>query len=89
VWLPDGLHERIEGVGRHERRGDVLLLEGAVFRADPDDGGGITLRADELEVLAPTVEIPEPFHLIQAIVAGLLGVLALAGLVWSRRAKQR
>jgi hypothetical protein len=89
VWLPDGLHERIEGVGRHERRGDVLLLEGAVFRADPDDGGGITLRADSLQVLAPTVEVPEPFHLIQALVAGLLGVLALAGLVWSRRAKQR
>jgi hypothetical protein len=89
VWLPDGLHERIEGVGRHERRGDVLLLEGAVFRADPDDGGGITLRADSLQVLAPTVEIPEPFHLVQAIVAGLLAMLALAGLVWSRRAKQR
>jgi hypothetical protein len=89
VWLPDGLHERIEGVGRHERRGDVLLLEGAVFRADPHDGGGITLRADTLEVLAPTVEILEPFHLIQAIVAGMLGALALAGLIWSRRAKQR
>jgi hypothetical protein len=89
VWLPDGLHERIEGVGRHERRGDVLLLEGAVFRADPDDGGGITLRADRLQVLAPTVEVPEPFHLVQAIVAGVLGLLALGGLVWSRRAKQR
>jgi hypothetical protein len=89
VWLPDGLHERIEGVGRHERRGDVLLLEGAVFRADPDDGGGITLRADSLQILAPTVEIPEPFHLVQAIVAGLLAMLALASLVWSRRAKQR
>jgi hypothetical protein len=89
VWLPDGLHERIEGVGRHERRGDVLLLEGAIFRADPDDGGGITLRADSLQILAPTVEIPEPFHLVQAIVAGLLAMLALAGLVWSRRAKQR
>jgi hypothetical protein len=89
VWLPDGLHERIEGVGRHERRGDVLLLEGAIFRADPDDGGGITLRADSLQILAPTVEIPEPFHLVQAIVAGFLAVLALAGLVWSRRAKQR
>jgi hypothetical protein len=89
VWLPDGLHERIEGVGRHERRGDVLLLEGAIFRADPDDGGGITLRADSLQILAPTVEIPEPFHLVQAIVAGLLAMLALASLVWSRRAKQR
>jgi hypothetical protein len=89
VWLPDGLHERIEGVGRHERRGDVLLLEGAVFRADPDDGGGITLRADRLQILAATVEVPEPFHLVQAVVAGVLGLLALGGLVWSRRAKQR
>jgi hypothetical protein len=89
VWLPDGLHERIEGVGRHERRGDVLLLEGALFRADPADGGGTTLRADRMEILARTVEVPEPLHRTQALVAALLSSLAIAGLVWARRARQR
>jgi hypothetical protein len=89
VWLPDGLHERIEGVGRHGRRGDVVLLEGPLLRADPADGGGTTLRADRLEVLAPTVEVTEPLHRLQAIVAALMAVLAAAGLLWSRRARQR
>jgi hypothetical protein len=89
VWLPDGLHERIGGVGRPELRGDVLALEGVLLRADPADGGGITLRADRLEVVAPAVEVPEVLHVLQAIVAAVLAVAALAALVWSRRARQR
>jgi hypothetical protein len=89
VWLPDGLHERIGGVGRPEVRGDVLLLEGMLLRADPADGGGITLRADRMEVLAPSVEVPEVLHTLQAWIAGLLAVAALAAVVWARRARQR
>jgi hypothetical protein len=89
VWLPDGLHEQVEGVGRHEVRGDVVLLEGVLLRADPADGGGTTIRADGMEVLAPAVELPEPLHVVQAVVAGVLGVLALAGVVLARRARQR
>jgi hypothetical protein len=88
VWLPDGLHEALE-VGRHERRGDVVLVVGALFQADPDDGGGITLRADQLEVLAPSVEVPEVLHALQAWVAGVLATVALASMVWARRARQR
>jgi hypothetical protein len=89
VWLPDGLHEQVEGVGRHERRGDVLLLEGVLLRADPDDGGGTTIRADGLEVLAPAVDVPEPLHTLQAIVAAVLAVAAAGALVLARRARQR
>jgi hypothetical protein len=89
VWLPDGLHERIEGVGRHGRRGDVVLLHGPLLRADPADGGGTTLRADRLEVLAPTVEVTEPLHRLQALVAAIMAMLAAAGLIWARRARQR
>jgi hypothetical protein len=89
VWLPDGLHERIEGVGRPEVRGDVLALEGVLLRADPDDGGGITLRADRMEIVAPTVEVPEVLHTVQAGVAVVLAVVALLALVWSRTARQR
>lgn len=80
VWLPDGLHEQIDGLGRPGQRGDVVLLTGRLLRADPADGGGITLRADRLEVLAPAVEVPPPLHVPQAIVAGVLALAAaLAG----------
>jgi hypothetical protein len=89
VWLPDGLHEQIEGVGRPERRGDVIQVTGVLLRADPADGGGITLRADQLEVLAPSVEVPEPFHAIQAIVAAVLVVLAGGAGLWARDVRRR
>jgi hypothetical protein len=89
VWLPDGLHEQVGDVGRPGRRGDVLLLTGVLFRADPDDGGGITLRADQLEVLAPAVEVAPPLHRIQAAVAAVLVLLAGLTAWWSRSARQR
>ena len=89
VWLPDGLHERIEDVGRAGRRGDVILVRGTLLRADPDDGGGITVRAEELEILAPSIEVEVPFHLVQAIVAGILALLAIVALVWSWQIRQR
>ena len=89
VWLPDGLHERIEGVGDADRRGDVILIRGILDRTDPDDGGGLTVRATELEVLAPSTEIEAPLHTLQALIAGLLAVLALVTVVWARRVARR
>jgi hypothetical protein len=89
VWLPDGLHEQIGAVGRPSRRGDVLLLTGVLYRADPDDGGGITLRADQLEVLAPAIEVAAPLHRVQAVVAALLVALAALTILWARAARQR
>ncbi len=89
VWLPDGLHERIEGVGNADRRGDVILIRGILDRTDPEDGGGLTVRATELEVLAPTIEIEAPFHTLQALVAGLLAAAAVASVVWARRVARR
>ena len=89
VWLPDGLHEQIEGAGRPGRRGDVILVEGVLRRTDPADGGGTTLRADRLEIVSPTVAVREPVHGLQAVVAGLLGTAALTVLIWSRRVRRR
>lgn len=88
VWLPDGLHDRIEAPGRAGRRGDVVLVRGMLLRTDPDDGGGTTIRADELEVLAPPVEVEAPLHVPQVIVAAVLAALAVAALLWSRRVRQ-
>lgn len=89
VWLPDGLHETIEDVGRPGQRGDVIAVTGTLLQSDPDDGGGITLRAETLEVVAATVVIDAPFHTVQAIVATLLMIGALAAIIWSRRVRSR
>ena len=89
VWLPDGLHESVETVGRPQQRGDVLLLRGTIEQSDPDDGGGITLRADDLEVLADGTRIEPPLHLTQAIVAAVLAVAAFGALIWDRAVRRR
>jgi hypothetical protein len=89
VWLPDGLHEEIDAPGRPGRRGDVIKVRGELLRTDPDDGGGTTIRAEQLDVLAEAVEIDDPLHVPQAIAAGLLTLGAAATLVWSRRARRR
>jgi len=89
VWLPDGLHEQVEGLGRPGQRGDVILVRGRLYQADPDDGGGITVRAEELEVLAEAITIEDPLHVPQLIVALVLAVLALASVLWARRSARR
>lgn len=80
VWLPGELADRITGLGQPNQRGDIIHVEGHVLRTDPDDGGGLTLRADRLEVLAPAQRVNEPLHWPQAILAftSLATAIALA-----------
>jgi hypothetical protein len=85
VWLPDGLHEQLGAPGRHGRRGDVIRVEGVLRRADPADGGGITVRATRMEVLAPSTAVDEPLHVPLVLSAGAAALLALAAWGWDRR----
>jgi len=85
VWLPDGLHEQLGAPGRHGRRGDVVRVEGVLHRADPADGGGITVRAVQLEVLAPSTPVAQPLNVALAVAAGAAALLALAAWAWDRR----
>ncbi len=88
VWLPDGLHEQISGVGLPGQRGDVLLIDGTLLRADPDDGGGITLRAASVEVLAEATPVDTPIHTLQIVVALALAVSAAGAVAWSRQRRR-
>ena len=85
VWLPDGLHEDLGPPGRHGRRGDVVQIDGVLLRADPADGGGITVRATALEVLAPSTAVTEPLNRPLIITAAAAALLALASWAWARR----
>ena len=88
VWLPDDLLDEVTGLGRPDQRGDVVQLEGAVLRTDPDDGGGLTLRADRIEVLRPAEGLAEPFDRPRAALAAV-SVLSGAALWALRRRAQR
>ncbi len=88
VWLDDELADRIEAPGRPALRGDVVLLRGTLLRADPEDAGGITLRATEMETLAEPLAVEPPLHRIQVAVAVVLFLLALGATVWARRQRR-
>lgn len=87
VWLPSDLTDRITGLGQPNQRGDIVHIEGHILRTDPDDGGGLTLRADRLEVLEPSQQVNEPLHLPQAILA-LTSLVAAIVLATVRRRKR-
>lgn len=83
VWVPDRLQGRITGLGGPGQRGDLVAIEGLVRRADPADGGGVTLRADRLEVLSPAAPVEEPLNVAQVWLSA--AALALGVGVWSGR----
>ncbi|MTV27029.1 hypothetical protein FTX61_16640 [Nitriliruptoraceae bacterium ZYF776] len=89
VWLPDDLLDPVTGLGRPGQRGDVVEVAATVHRADPADGGGLTLRAHELTVLAEAVELPREVDGLQLVFA--LAAVAVAATLFGlrRRAARR
>lgn len=87
VWLPDPLTDLVDEPGEHGVRGDVVEVTGRVNRADPADGGGLTVRAEDARLLAEAVVLEEPVHWPQVGVAALLAVLALLTL-WRERERR-
>lgn len=89
VWLPDPLPDRLGPPGRADRRGDVVRLRGVVRRADPADGGGLTLRALDVTIVARSVAIDRPVSTRRVAVAAGFVVVAIAVTVAERVAARR
>lgn len=89
VWLPDPLATQVSGLGGAGRRGDVIEVVGVVHRTDPANGGGLTLRAAELRVLAPSQPLRAPLHLPQAVAAAVAVLAAGATTRWALRVRGR
>jgi hypothetical protein len=89
VWLPHEFHVEVTGLGRPNQRGDVLAIEGEVVRADPRDGGGLTLRATGIEVLAASDTIGEPLDRPQLAFASAMTVIAAGLWLLRRRSEKR
>lgn len=83
VWLPDPLAEQLTGLGRPGVWGDVIEVSGTIRRADPTDGGGLTLRADRLTVRQAARPVDDPLRIPQLVLA-VLAVLAAIG-AWTVR----
>lgn len=89
VWLPAELAIELTGFGNANRRGDVVELLGTVVRTDPTDGGGLTFRASDMRILAPSTALTRPIHVPQAIAATIMSVVALTIGVGLRRSRRR
>lgn len=87
VWLPDPHDELADEPGRPGMRGDVLVVTGTVMRADPADGGGLTIRAQDVELLADAAAVEEPVHWRQLWIAVALGLAALV-VLWRERTRR-
>lgn len=89
VWLPaDQIDLAQLTPGRPGQRGDVVRVEGHIRRADSADGGGLTLRANRVAIVAEAVSLQPPLHTRQAVVAAVLVVAALALTAYERRASR-
>lgn len=89
VWLPDPLPQLEPG--RSGRRGTIISVRGVVRRSDPADGGGLTLRAltpDSTTIVARAEPIERPVNRGQAVVAGVLVVVAASTVVVERRSRR-
>lgn len=86
VWLPDDVVDvsALEP-GRPGRRGDVLQIQGRVHRVDPRDGGGLTLRAIEAEIVVEAVPAEAPLHVRLVAAAAGLAAVALGLVLYERR----
>lgn len=86
VWLPAPLPELVPGGA--DRRGTIIQVRGVVRRADPADGGGLTLRAVDPEsttIVAGSQPLDQPVNRAQAIVAGAFALVAAILYVMERR----
>lgn len=89
VWLEGDVADLVDEAGGPDRRGDILRVHGVVHRTDPADGGGLTIRAFEGEVLAEGQPVEVPLHTGQAVVAGGLALAAAGLFVVERRTRRR
>lgn len=90
VWLPTPLPELDPGGA--DRRGTIIQVRGVVRRADPADGGGLTLRAlgpESTTIVAESQPLDQPVNRSQVIVAGVFAVAAAIMYVLERRSVGR
>lgn len=84
IWAPAELLRRIGFVGRYHTRGDTVRVTGTFYRADPQQGGDLDIRASSLDVVKPGERVDHVIPSGRLILAlGSLGVAAGLGL-WLR-----
>lgn len=86
VWLPRPL-PHLEP-GGPSRRGTIIAVDGVIQRADPADGGGLTLTAltpESTTIIEEAQPLDRPLNRGQAVAAALFSLVAAAVVLIERR----
>lgn len=78
VSVPVEIARRITHVGGHDQQGDMLAVVGTFRRADPADGGGPTIHADEATLTVRGHTIPHQLSFRRLVVATALAFATVA-----------
>jgi hypothetical protein len=89
VFIPHDLAEQISFVGGPRFHGDVLEVVGVFHRVDPEADEVAIIRARQGEVVRPGRPFEDTPLRDRQVVALLLAPLALAIVLWERRAARR
>lgn len=90
VWVPDPVPDLVPG--GHDRRGTIIQVRGRIMRADPADGGGLTLRAlsgQDVQIVREAESARPPVHVAQALVALLFAAAAAVITMLARRSTEQ
>lgn len=88
VWLADPLAEQLTDLGRPGVWGDIVEVSGTIRRTDATDGGGLTLRADQLTIRQPAKPVDDPLRTPQLLLAAISALAAMSAWTVRRRTMQ-
>jgi hypothetical protein len=88
VSLPSDVAASITFVGGAAARGDILDVVGRYRRADPADGGGPTIQAEQARIVEVGRRIDRPVAARRVVVAGVLTLAVCVLLLLVRRQRR-
>ena len=78
VFAPLKMASLIHNLGGYQQQGDIVSVEGRFFRADPDLGGELYIRANKIKIVSRGNTMDYPLNPIKLNLTYYFGILALA-----------
>jgi hypothetical protein len=77
IWAKKEMVSDIAVMGDYTHIGDQVKVTGTFYRADPQHGGDLDIRASKIEVLKTGYKVEHPINRVKVIFAIVLFVLVL------------
>ena len=74
IWAPQDLARAIQYTGDYRHKGDTIEIEGQFFKADPELGGELCIRAQRLTIVNQGNTIAQPLHPLKMEIAAIFSI---------------